>query len=126
MKLEELQVYQLAMEMAEEVWQIVIEWNYFERDAIGKQLIKAADSVAANLSEGFGRFFYKENKQFCYYSRGSLFETKTWLTKAKDRKLLKDNSYEKFSEDIEKKLNSYINLIGKQSFVNLPPNKNPN
>lgn len=36
MKLEELQVYQLAMEMAEEVWQIVIEWNYFERDAIGK------------------------------------------------------------------------------------------
>lgn len=82
--------------------------------------------MAANLSEGFGRFFYKENKQFCYYSRGSLFETKTWLTKAKDRKLLKDNSYEKFSEDIEKKLNSYINLIGKQSFVNLPPNKNPN
>lgn len=129
MKLEELQVYQLAMEMAEEVWQIVIEWNYFERDAIGKQLIKAADSVAANLSEGFGRFFYKENKQFCYYSRGSLFETKTWLTKAKDRKLLKDNSYEKFSEDIDiigKKLNSYINSIGKQSFVNLPPNKNPN
>jgi four helix bundle protein len=50
-----------------------------------EQLIKAIDSVAANLSEGFGRYFYKENRQFCYYSRGSLFETKTWLRKAFNR-----------------------------------------
>jgi len=75
MKLEELQVYQLAMEMAEKIWIIVVNWNYFEKDTIGKQFVRAADSIAANLSEGFGRYFYKENKQFCYYSRGSLFET---------------------------------------------------
>jgi four helix bundle protein len=67
------------MEVAEKIWEIVICWNYFEKDTAGKQLIKAVDSVAAKLSEGFGRYFYKENKQFCYYSRGSLFETKTWL-----------------------------------------------
>ncbi|MGQ9799185.1 MAG: four helix bundle protein [Ignavibacterium sp.] len=51
--------------------------GFFTKDVVGKQLIKAADSVAENLSEGFGRYFYKENKQFCYHSRGSLFETKT-------------------------------------------------
>jgi four helix bundle protein len=88
MEIEELQIYQLSMNMAEEIWNIVFQWGYFEKDTIGKQLVKAADSIAANLSEGFGRFFYKEEKQFCYYSRGSLSETKTWLTKAFNRKLI--------------------------------------
>jgi four helix bundle protein len=74
MKLEELQVYQLSMEMGERVWSIVIKWDYFAKDTIGKQLIKAIDSVAANLSEGYGRYHYKEKKNFSYYSRGSLFE----------------------------------------------------
>jgi four helix bundle protein len=56
MKLEELQVYQLAMDIGERVWELVIKWDYFAKDTLGKQLVKAADSVAANLSEGFGRF----------------------------------------------------------------------
>jgi four helix bundle protein len=125
MNLEELQVYQLAMDLGESIWEIVIAWNSFEKDTIGKQLVRAADSVAANLSEGFGRFFYKENKQFCYYSRGSLYETKTWLTKAKNRKLITVDQFESFTKDIDligKKLNSYIKSIGKQSNVDLLQN----
>jgi len=127
MKLEELQVYQLAIDLGENVWGIVINWNYFEKDTVGKQLVRAADSVDANLSEGFGRFFYKENKQLCYYSRGSLFETKTWLTKAKNRKLITEDQFENFAKNIDligKKLNSYINSIGKQSPVDLMQNGN--
>jgi four helix bundle protein len=95
MKLEELQVYQLSMKIVKKIWEIVVSWNYFEKETVGKQLIKAIDSVAANLSEGFGRYFYKENKQFYYYSRGSLFETKTWLRKFFNRKLIekKKNIY---------------------------------
>lgn len=129
MKLEELQVYQLSMEIAEEIWEIVFKWNYFEKDTVGKQLVRAADSVAANLSEGFGRYFYKENKQFCYYSRGSLYETRTWLTKAEKRKLITKEEFEKFLTDINtigKKLNSYIKSIGKQSSIELLPGKNVN
>ena len=115
MKLEELKVYQLAMEIADKIWVIVFKWNYFEKDTVGKQLIRAADSVAANLSEGFGRYFYKENKQFCYYSRGSLFETKTWLRKAFNRRLIEEKDYLLFIEELEiigVKLNNYINTIG--------------
>jgi four helix bundle protein len=118
MKLEELQVYQLSMQMAEEIWEIVIKWDYFTKDTIGKQLIKAADSIAANLSEGFGRFFYKEEKQFCYYSRGSLYETKCWLTKASNRKLIEETDFEKFLKEINNigvKLNNYITSIGKKA-----------
>jgi len=115
MKLEELKVYQLSMSIAEEIWNIVYKWDYFAKDTIGKQLVKAVDSIAANLSEGFGRFFYKEEKQFCYYSRGSLYETKTWLTKATNRKLIEAEEFERFQKEINNigvKLNNYITSIG--------------
>ncbi len=116
MKLEELRVHQLSMNLAEQVWEIVIKWDYFAKDTLGKQLVRAADSVAANLSEGFGRYFYKEERQFCYYSRGSLYETKTWLTKATNRKLISNEEFEKFEKEINDlgvRLNNYINTIGK-------------
>ena len=121
MKLEELRTYQLAMEMAERIWHIVLKWKYFEKDTIGKQLVKAADSISANLSEGYGRFHYKENKQFCYYSRGSLYETKTWLEKAHNRNLIEDETFSVFLKNIETiriKLNNYINSIGKKPTTN--------
>lgn len=79
MLLEELKVYQLSMDLGEKVWNIVQHWNWFAKDTVGKQLVKATDSIAANLSEGFGRYHYLEAKHFGYYSRGSLYETKTWL-----------------------------------------------
>lgn len=116
MKLEELRVYQLSLNLAEEIWMIVVKWDYFSKDTIGKQLVRSADSVSANLSEGFGRYFYKEEKQFCYYSRGSLYETKTWLSKASNRKLISKEDFEKFEKEINDlgiKLNNYINAIGK-------------
>jgi four helix bundle protein len=115
MNLEELQVYQLSMDLGERVWEIVIEWDYFAKDTIGKQFVKAVDSVAANLSEGFGRYYYKENKQFCYYSRGSLHETLTWLTKAKNRGLINVEDFDSIRKDVDTiglKLNNYIKSIG--------------
>ena len=115
MKLEELNVYKLSMEIAESIWEIVLKWDYFQKDTMGKQLVRAADSIAANLSEGFGRYHYKENVNFSYYSRGSLFETKTWLTKAHNRKLIPDDSFESFITEIDSigiKLNNYIKTIG--------------
>ena len=117
MKLDDLQVYQLAMDIGERVWEIVLDWNYFARDTIGKQLVKAADSVAANKSEGWGRYYYKENRQFCYYSRGSLKETFTWLRKAHNRGLIDTRNFKSFHKDINinsVKLNNYISSIGKK------------
>lgn len=116
MKLEELRVYQMAMEMGDEVWNIAIRWDYFSKDTIGKQLVRAADTIAANLSEGFGRYHFKEAKNFGYYSRGSLYETKTWLTKAHNRNFISNYEFENFMTNIDTigiKLNNYINSIGK-------------
>lgn len=118
MQLEELRVYQLSMSIADEIWNIVLTWDYFAKETIGKQLVRASDSIAANLSEGYGRFFYKESKQFCYYSRGSLFETRTWLNKASNRKLISSEEYDNFIKKINNigvKLNNYIKSIGKKN-----------
>nr|HRD19349.1 four helix bundle protein [Candidatus Neomarinimicrobiota bacterium] len=60
MKLEELRVYQLAMEIGDLVWAIVQKWDYFPKDTLGKQLVRSADSITANLSEGFGRYYFRE------------------------------------------------------------------
>jgi four helix bundle protein len=116
MTLEELETYQLAEKMSDEIWSIVLGWDFFAKDTIGKQLVRAADSVSANLSERYGRYFYKENKQFCYYSRGSLMETKTWIGKASRRNLINEQTSTeliKRLEIIHKKLNAYIKSIGR-------------
>ena len=68
MDIDDLIVYQLAMELAEDVWNIVIKWDYFSRDTVGKQWVEAADSIGANISEGFGRYHFKDSKNFLYYS----------------------------------------------------------
>ena len=115
MKIEDLNVYSLSMEIAEDIWQVVSHWDSYARDTIGRQLVSAVDSVAANLSEGFGRFHYREKKHFTYYSRGSLYETKTWLTKANNRKLITSSDFSDFTkriDDIGIKLNNYIKSIG--------------
>jgi len=115
-RLEDLEIYNLSQIFGEQIWELVISWDYLAKDTIGKQLIRSADSIAANISEGFGRFHYKENKNFCYFSRGSILETKTWLQKAKSRKLIEEEHYEllmKQLEVIHLKLNAYIKFIGK-------------
>ena len=117
MKLEELKVYQESMELGEKVWNLVIKWDNFSKDTMGKQLVKAADSIAANLSEGFGRYHFREKKNFGYYSRGSLYETKTWITKANNRGLIGDKDYNQYVgviNDIGVKLNNYIKATDKQ------------
>ena len=117
MKLEDLQVYKLSMEIGEKVWDVVIKWNNFEKDTVGKQLVRAIDSVAANLSEGFGRYHFREKTHFSYYSRGSLFESKTWLTKANNRKLIDNEKFKYLISEIDKigiKLNNYITVTKKQ------------
>ncbi len=106
-KLEELQVYQVAMEIGEMVWAIVDKWGYFPKKTLGSQYVEAADSIAMNISEGYGRFHFKENRNFCYYSRGSAKETLTVTVKAKARKLLSEEDFNLLSQ----KLNSYFRLM---------------
>ena len=106
------------MEIGEKVWNIASAWGYFEKDTIGKQLVRAADSISANISEGFGRYHYKDSKNFGYYARGSLFETRSWIKKAYTRMLITEKDYGNLIGEIEiigASLNKLINSTGKSS-----------
>ena len=113
LKVEDLDIYQMAEELADIVWNICIGWDYFAKDTIGKQLVRAADSISANLAEGHGRYHFKDRLNFCYYARGSLEETKTWLSKAERRNLIpkEQNHVKEIVKVLPKKLNAYIGSI---------------
>jgi four helix bundle protein len=114
MKLEDLVIYQIAMEVGDEIWFSVTEWENLAKYSIGKQIIRSADSIAANISEGFGRYHYKDRKNFMFYSRGSLFETKTWLTKARNRHIITEDFFENQIQKLDSlgvKLNNYISTL---------------
>lgn len=116
--LNELEIYREAMRLGEIVWDCVEKWDYLGKDTVGKQVIRSVESIAANIAEGHGRFHFKENQKFCYYSRGSLTETQTWLEKAACRKLIDEEQARQLYRDLEtlrKRLNAYIKSIGSKS-----------
>jgi four helix bundle protein len=79
LRVEDLDIYQMAEELSDRVWEICIKWDYFAKDTIGKQLVRSTDSISANLAEGHGRYHFNDRLKYCYYARGSLEETKSWL-----------------------------------------------
>jgi len=112
MKLEDLEIYNLSMDLSDEVWEIVLKWEYFSKDTIGKQWTRAIDSVSANISEGFGRNSFKDSRTFYYYSRGSLYESKTWFEKAKRRNLISEEVSVQMLDKLNRlgiKMNNFIN-----------------
>ena len=112
---EMLRVYQLAEEIADLVWEVVIRWDHLAQDTVGKQFIKAADSIGANIAEGTGRGSFADNRRFARIARGSLFEVRHWLRRAYRRKLLSENEVANFRELVDEltpRLSAYINSIG--------------
>jgi len=118
MDLNDFRVYRRAMDVAGTIWSEVAGWHAFERDTLGWQLVQAADSVAANISEGHGRYHFGERRQFCYYARGSIQETLTWVSKARRRGLIDAERYRDLRAELieaRKMLNGYIRSLDRSS-----------
>lgn len=113
---EKLRVYQLSEQLADHVWSIVLTWNNLARDTVGKRLIRAADSIGANIAEGTGRGTYVDNRRFVRIARGSLNETQHWLRRAYKRRLVTTKQIgiiKPLVDELAPKLNSYLKFIGK-------------
>jgi four helix bundle protein len=111
---ENLRVYQLAEDLADALWNIVMKWTAFARDVVGKQLARAADSISANISEGSGRGTTAENRRFVRIARGSLYETRNWLRRAFRRRLLTNEQIESLKKDLNELtlvLNGYLRSL---------------
>jgi four helix bundle protein len=116
LQLEDIEVNKISMEIGELAWKIVSKWEYFEKKILESQFVSTADSIAFNISEGYGRVDYRKNKNFCYYSRGSAKEMQTAVQKAKNRHLLTEEEFQIFTLKFNsyfKLMYGYINSIGK-------------
>lgn len=47
-----LHIYKLSEKLADEIWRIVALWDFFARNTVGIQIVKAVDSIGANIAEG--------------------------------------------------------------------------
>ena len=113
---EKLRVYQLSEKLADDVWNIVMTWKPFAKDTVGKQLVRASDSIGANIAEGVGRGTYPDTRRFIRIARGSLHETQHWLRRAWRRKLLTDvevQALKPLVDELAPKLNAFLKSIGR-------------
>jgi len=107
----ELDVYKLAEDLSDLIWYAFDEWPAKVKHSIGYQIIRSSDSIAANLSEGYGRYTPADRKLFYRYARGSFEETKAWLRKLIRRKVITDkhvNKYTRIIDELGPKLNAFI------------------
>jgi len=121
---EELDVYRLAENLADSIWTIVLKWDYLATSTVGRQLIRSADSVGANIAEGCGRGSFPDNRRFVRIAGGSLNETQHWLRRAYQRNLLTHeqvDSLKPLIDELAPRLNAYLKSIGSTN----PRNESP-
>ena len=118
---EKLRVYKLAENLADGIWGVVIKWNYLAKDTVGKQMIRAADSIGANIAEGTGRGTLQDNRRFIRMARSSLYETQHWLRRAYKRSLLSKQQVVSLTPIIGEllpKLNAYFRSVNTAAIAN--------
>ncbi len=79
-----LRAWQSARKLRAELYRLTRSFPHEEKLGLAAQIRRAAVSVTANLAEGYGRFSYQENIQFCRQSCASVFELRDHLTTALD------------------------------------------
>ncbi|MFN2516848.1 MAG: four helix bundle protein [Pyrinomonadaceae bacterium] len=118
---EKLRVYRLAENLADGIWAAVRNWDYLAKDTVGRQMIRAADSIGANIAEGTGRGTLQDNRRFIRMARGSLYETQHWLRRAYKRTLLNKQQVASLTpiiSELSPKLNAYFRSVNTAALIN--------
>ena len=110
----ELEVWKKCQEIKMDIYNIVKVLPEEEKYNLASQMRRAAVSITANIAEGYGRFHYQENIQFCRQSRGSLYELKDHILTCFECRYIKNEEKEKMLEKITHAiiiLNGYIKML---------------
>ena len=113
---EDLEVWKKGREVRLFVQKVVKNFPPEEKYALAIQIRKSSRSITNNIAEGYGRFFYQENIQFCRISRGSLTETLDHMIVAFDEDYISEFDLAAFRilyDDCLKLLNGNINYLQK-------------
>jgi len=114
---EELECWQRCREVRIFISNVVKTFPNKEKYSLCDNMKRAARSTTENIAEGFGRYHYQENIQFCRHSRGSLYELIDQLITSNDEGYINENQYSQGRELIAnalKLLNGYINYLKRQ------------
>lgn len=114
---EELEVWKEGRKFRIKISELVKGFPKSEQYELSNQLRRASRSVTANIAEGYGRFHYQENIQFCRQARGSLEECKDHLYTAFDEGYVSQELLEELFVQHKKciaLLNGYIEWLKKQ------------
>jgi four helix bundle protein len=103
----QLIVYRRAAALAADVYTATRRWDWFDRRTLGIQLVRAADSVAANIAEASGRWHDPDARRLLLVARGSLYETEHWIVSGEQRGLLPEGTSRRIDE-VARLLNGLI------------------
>ena len=102
LKLNDIDAYKVAFNLSNYVWDLIVKWDRFNSDTVGKQFVRSVDSISANLAEGFGRYSKKDKIKFYRISFGSMYESLDWNEKAVKRKLINKSEYDYIFSKLQK------------------------
>jgi four helix bundle protein len=117
---EDLDVYKLAREFRKKIYKLTKTLPEEEKYNLSSQMRRAALSVTNNIAEGFGRYHYQENIQFCRQSRGSINELIDDINVCIDENYISENICLDMKEEayrLIKVLNAYIASLQKQKLA---------
>jgi four helix bundle protein len=107
----DLKVWQLGRELRQQVYKLARKFPAEEKFGLASQIQRAAISITANIAEGFGRYSYQENIQFCRTARGSAFEVRDHLIAAEDENYISASEHQivdALAQWVIQTLNGYI------------------
>ena len=113
---EDLESWKACREIRNYVSGIINKFPDYEKYALADGMRRSSRSTTENIAEGFGRYHYQENIQFCRMSRGSVFELMDQFITAFDEKYITEEEYKKGRELLDKGkalLNGYIRYLHK-------------
>ena len=111
---EDLEVWQKGRQLRKDLSHIAKKLPSSEKFRLADQILRASRSVTANVAEGYGRFHYQENIQFCRQARGSLFELLDHLSVANDEEYISEEKFAEVKErifEVIRILNGYVKYL---------------
>jgi four helix bundle protein len=118
-ELKDLEVYRISRELSTIAWKIFCRVDFMDKKHIGDQFLRSADSIGANIAEGYGRYHYLDKVRFYYNSRASHFEAFShWLELMYEREKISGTEFGsicKTAVTLQVKLNNFISSTSKQA-----------
>lgn len=113
----DIEAWKIGREIRRKIYRIIKMLPDEEKYCLGNQMRRAATSITANIGEGYGRFHFQENIQFCRQSRSSVYEIQDHLTTCLDEGYISKELFQEVYDLTNRGIrvtNGYIRMLNRQ------------